>query len=345
MSNLPSPSASSESSLVDLARGDCDASAGEPMLAPSLKRFTVYPIEHSDLWDMYKKAQASNWTAEEIDLTTDEDDWKTLSDDERHFLSYVLAFFAASDGIVNENIAMRFTCEVQWSEARSFYAAQIAIESVHSEVYSLLIDTLVKDRAEQSMLFNAIESISCIRDKAVWAMRWMSSTASFAERLVAFAAVEGIFFSGSFASIFWMKKRGLMPGLSFANELISRDEGLHCDFACLLYSKLKFPLEQTRVHAILEEAVACEVAFLTQALPVRLIGMNADQMRQYIEFVADRLAKCLSCDAMFGTSNPFDWMELISLEGKTNFFEKRVGEYKKAAINNAREPIAFDAEF
>lgn len=289
--------------------------------------------------------QASNWTAEEIDLTNDMKDWEALSDNERYFLSHVLAFFAASDGIVNENLAYRFSNEVQLSEARCFYGFQIMIENVHSEVYSLLIDTYIRDAAEKDRLFSAIETVPCVRKKAEWALNWLSGSACFAERLVAFAAVEGIFFSGSFAAIFWMKKRGLMPGLSFANELISRDEGLHCDFACLLYSKLNNKLSAERMHALIGDAVAIEKEFLTDALPVSLIGMNADLMKTYIEFVADRLLVSLGHAKLYGARNPFDWMELISLEGKTNFFEKRVGEYQKAMGQRDEQSFTLEADF
>lgn len=306
----------------------------EPILKENKKRFVLFPIEHHDIWEFYKKAEASFWTAEEIDLSQDLKDWGNLNDGERHFISHVLAFFAASDGIVNENLAENFVAEAQYTEAKFFYGFQIAIENIHSEVYSLLIDTYVKDPKERDKLFNAIETLDCVKKKAEWALRWIEQ-ASFAERLIAFAAVEGIFFSGSFCSIFWLKKRGLMPGLSFSNELISRDEGLHCDFACLLYNNHlvnKLPVE--RVTQIITDAVAIEKEFVTDALPVRLIGMNADLMTQYIEFVADRLLVELNCPKVYNVANPFDFMEMISLQGKTNFFEKRVGEYQKAGVMN-----------
>ena len=306
----------------------------EPILNENKNRFVLFPIEHHDIWEFYKKAEASFWTAEEIDLSQDLKDWTRLDDGERHFISHVLAFFAASDGIVNENLAENFVAEVQYTEAKFFYGFQIAIENIHSEVYSLLIDTYVKDPAERARLFNAIETLACVKKKAEWALRWIEQ-ASFAERLIAFAAVEGIFFSGSFCSIFWLKKRGLMPGLSFSNELISRDEGLHCDFACLLYNNhLVNKLSVARVTQIITDAVAIAKEFVTDALPVRLIGMNADLMSQYIEFVADRLLVALNCPKVYNAANPFDFMEMISLQGKTNFFEKRVGEYQKAGVMN-----------
>jgi len=304
----------------------------EPILQENKNRFVLFPIEHKDIWEFYKKAEASFWTAEEIDLSQDLKDWETLNDGERHFISHVLAFFAASDGIVNENLAENFVAEVQYTEAKFFYGFQIAVENIHSETYSLLIDTYIKGAEEKDMLFNAIDRLPCVKKKAEWALRWIEK-ASFAERLVAFAAVEGIFFSGSFCSIFWLKKRGLMPGLSFSNELISRDEGLHCDFACLLYTKhLVHQLPENQVHKIISDAVAIEKEFVTDALPVNLIGMNAPLMSQYIEFVADRLLLELGCNKLYGTTNPFDFMEMISLQGKTNFFEKRVGEYQKAGV-------------
>lgn len=304
----------------------------EPILKENKNRFVLFPIEHHDIWKFYKQAEASFWTAEEIDLSQDLKDWRKLTDGERHFVSHVLAFFAASDGIVNENLAENFVAEVQYTEAKFFYGFQIAIENIHSEVYSLLIDTYIKDTTERNKLFNAIDTLDCVKQKAEWALRWISE-ASFAERLIAFAAVEGIFFSGSFCSIFWLKKRGLMPGLSFSNELISRDEGLHCDFACLLYNNhLINKLPEARITQIITDAVAIEKVFVTDALPVRLIGMNANLMSQYIEFVADRLLVELRCPKVYHATNPFDFMEMISLQGKTNFFEKRVGEYQKAGV-------------
>lgn len=306
----------------------------EPILKENSNRFVLFPIQHDDIWQFYKKAEASFWTAEEIDLGQDLKDWAGLTDGERHFISHVLAFFAASDGIVNENLAENFVSEVQYTEAKFFYGFQIAIENIHSETYSLLIDTYVKDTKEKDRLFNAIDTMDCVKKKADWALRWIDE-GNFAERLIAFAAVEGIFFSGSFCSIFWMKKRGLMPGLSFSNELISRDEGLHCDFACLLYNNhLNNKLTTETVQKIVQDAVEIEKEFVTDALPVKLIGMNSDLMCQYIEFVADRLLNELGCPKIYESSNPFDFMEMISLQGKTNFFEKRVGEYQKAGVMN-----------
>ncbi len=321
--------------------------ASEPILTKNNQRFVLFPIRHADVWKMYKKAEASFWTAEEIDLSQDLSDWSKLNSNEKHFISHVLAFFAASDGIVNENLAMRFYNEVQIPEARCFYGFQIAIENIHAETYGLLIDTYIKDPAEKNKLFNAIETVPSVKTKADWAFKWIESSRSFAERLIAFAAVEGIFFSGSFCSIFWLKKRGLMPGLTFSNELISRDEGLHCDFACLLYQKLVSRLDRSTVYKIIGDAVAIEKEFVTSALPVDLIGMNSRMMTQYLEFVADRLLVALGYEKLYKTKNPFDWMELISLEGKTNFFEKRVAEYQKAGVMSDRntQVFALDAEF
>ncbi|MDP4679331.1 MAG: ribonucleoside-diphosphate reductase small subunit [Cyclobacteriaceae bacterium] len=312
----------------------------EPILQENKNRFVLFPIQKNDIWQFYKKAQASFWTAEEIDLSQDLKDWNNLNDGERHFISHVLAFFAASDGIVNENLAENFLSEVQFTEAKFFYGFQIAIENIHSETYSLLIDTYVKNPAEKNKLFNAIETIPCVKKKADWALRWIDN-GSFAERLIAFAAVEGIFFSGSFCSIFWLKKRGLMPGLTFSNELISRDEGLHCDFACLLYNThLVNQLSKETVTEIIQDAVEIEKEFVTDAIPVKLIGMNAELMCQYIEFVADRLLEELECDKIYKTTNPFDFMDMISLQGKTNFFEKRVAEYQKAGVMNESDEDA-----
>lgn len=306
----------------------------EPILKENKDRFVLFPIEKDDIWQFYKKAEASFWTAEEIDLGQDLKDWESLNDGERHFITHVLAFFAASDGIVNENLAENFVSEVQYTEAKFFYGFQIAIENIHSETYSLLIDTLVKDPKEKDKLFHAVETIPCVKKKADWALRWIDN-GSFAERLIAFAAVEGIFFSGSFCSIFWLKKRGLMPGLTFSNELISRDEGLHCDFACLLYNDhLVNQLPKETVSKIILDAVEIEKEFVTDAIPVKLIGMNAELMCQYIEFVADRLLLELNCEKAYNATNPFDFMEMISLQGKTNFFEKRVAEYQKAGVMN-----------
>lgn len=309
----------------------------EPLLRANPQRFVLFPIKYHEIWQMYKKAEASFWTAEEIDLSKDLHDWNNrLNDDERYFISHVLAFFAASDGIVNENLLERFSGEVQIPEARCFYGFQIMIENIHAETYSLLIDTYIKEQAQRTYLFNAIETIPCIKKKADWAVRWIQDKDStFAQRLVAFAAVEGIFFSGSFASIFWLKKRGLMAGLTFSNELISRDEGLHTDFACLLFSHLKHRPSKQAVQDVITEAVEIEQEFLTEALPCALLGMNANLMKQYIEFVADRLLLSLGNEKYYKSTNPFDFMENISLAGKTNFFEKRVADYQKAGVMNS----------
>ncbi|MEQ9466285.1 MAG: ribonucleoside-diphosphate reductase small subunit [Ekhidna sp.] len=329
---------------------DTAAHVEEPILKENKDRFVIFPIKHNDIWEFYKKAEASFWTAEEIDLSQDLKDWNnTMTDDEKHFIKHVLAFFAASDGIVNENLAENFVAEVQYTEAKFFYGFQIAVENIHSETYSLLIDTYVKDPKEKDYLFHAIETMDCVKKKADWALRWIDE-GSFAERLVAFAAVEGIFFSGSFCSIFWLKKRGLMPGLSFSNELISRDEGLHCDFACLLYNNhVKNQLPKETVQEIIRDAVTIEKEFVTDALPVKLIGMNSDLMCQYIEFVADRLLSELGCDKIYNSTNPFDFMEMISLQGKTNFFEKRVGEYQKAGVmdngESGKDKFSLDEDF
>lgn len=321
----------------------------EPILKENKNRFVLFPIEHDDIWKFYKQSVASFWTAEEIDLGQDLKDWENLNDGERHFISHVLAFFAASDGIVNENLAENFVSEVQYTEAKFFYGFQIAMENIHSETYSLLIDTYVKDPKEKDRLFNAIDTMDCVKKKADWALRWIDE-GNFAERLVAFAAVEGIFFSGSFCSIFWLKKRGLMPGLSFSNELISRDEGMHCDFACLIYNEhLQNKLPEETVRNIIINAVEIEKEFVTDALPVNLIGMNADLMCQYIEFVADRLLAELRCEKVYNSKNPFDFMEMISLQGKTNFFEKRVAEYQKAGVmkdkDNDSPKFSLDEDF
>jgi ribonucleoside-diphosphate reductase beta chain len=310
----------------------------EPILAENKDRFVIFPIKHNDIWEYYKKSEASFWTAEEIDLSNDVSDWNNkLNDNERHFVKHVLAFFAASDGIVNENLAINFLNEVQYPEARFFYGFQVMMENIHSETYSLLIDTYIKDPVEKDKLLHAVETVPCVGKKADWALTWINN-GSFAERLIAFAAVEGIFFSGSFCSIFWLKKRGLMPGLSFSNELISRDEGLHCDFACMLYSDhVKNKLPKETVTKIITDAVVIEKEFVSDAIPVRLIGMNADLMCQYIEFCADRLLLALGCDKFYNATNPFDFMEMISLQGKTNFFEKRVAEYQKSGVMNNKE--------
>lgn len=318
-------------------------------------RFSLFPLEHPDLWSMYKQHVASFWTADEIDLSADLTDWHdTLTDPERHFVSMVLAFFAGADGIVVENLAERFCREVTVPEARCFYGFQMAMESIHQETYCLLIDTYISNPEDRTALFNAHMTVPSVKRKAEWAQRYIGSEASFAERLVAFAAVEGIFFAGSFCALFWLKKRGLMPGLTFSNELISRDEGLHCTFACRLYSKLQRRLPEEALHRIISEAVRVEKEFICDALPVSLIGMNAGLMGQYIEFVADRLIKDLGYSPLYGSKNPFDWMDMISLEGKTNFFEKRVAEYQKSGVmasidGNKGGPdnsaLNFDAEF
>ena len=319
-------------------------------------RFSLFPIEHPDLWNMYKQHVASFWTADEIDLSADVSDWQNrLNQSERHFISMVLAFFAGADGIVVENLAARFCQEITIPEARCFYGFQMAMESIHQETYCLLIDTYITNPKDREVLFSAHTSVPSVERKAKWAQKYIGSSASFAERLVAFAAVEGIFFSGSFCAIFWLKKRGLMPGLTFSNELISRDEGLHCSFACQLYSKLRRQLSEQTIHDLIGEAVEVEKAFVCDALPVSLIGMNAPLMSQYIEFVADRLLLDLGYRPLFGSKNPFDWMDMISLEGKTNFFEKRVGEYQKSGVMASlqddssslhnRKTMSFDAEF
>ena len=317
----------------------------DPILHPNPSRFVLFPINYSNIWNLYKKAEASFWTAEEIDLSDDLAHWANLSEGERHFISYVLAFFAASDGIVNENLAVNFMREVQIPEARCFYGFQIMMENIHAETYSLLLQTYVKDPKERDFLFQAVDTIPSVTRKAQWALRWIEN-GTFAERLVAFMAVEGIFFSGSFCSIFWLKKRGLMPGLSFSNELISRDEGMHCEMACMLYGMLQEKLSEEQVRKIIMDAVAIEQEFVSASLPVALIGMNADLMKQYIEFVADRWIGELGYKKIYNSSNPFDFMELISLSGKTNFFEKRVGDYQKASIAGASQnSFALDAEF
>lgn len=310
----------------------------EPILKENPDRFVLFPIQHDDIWKFYKDSEASFWTAEEIDLSQDLTDWENkLNDDERFFIKHVLAFFAASDGIVNENLAENFVAEVQYTEAKFFYGFQIMMENIHSETYSLLIDTYIKDPKEKDYLFNAIETFPPVKKKADWALRWIEN-GSFAERIVAFAAVEGIFFSGSFCSIFWLKKRGLMPGLTFSNELISRDEGMHMDFACLLYNNhIVNKLSKEKVTKIITDAVNIEKEFVTESLPVRLIGMNADLMTQYIEFVADRLLSELGCEKIYNVTNPFDFMDMISLQGKTNFFEKRVAEYQKAGVSKGMD--------
>lgn len=321
----------------------------EPILVENPGRFVLFPIEHQDIWHYYKLSEACIWTAEEIDLSQDTTDWNDkLNDDERHFIKHVLAFFAASDGIVNENLAENMVREVQYTEAKFFYGFQIMMENIHSETYSLLIDTYIKDAKEKSFLLNALDTIPCVGKKADWALKWIEG-GSFQERLIAFAAVEGIFFSGSFCSIFWLKKRGLMPGLTFSNELISRDEGMHCDFACLLYNEhIVNKLPKSTITQIITEAVEIEKEFVTDAIPVKLIGMNAEMMCTYIEFVADRLLFALGNDKVYNVENPFPWMDMISIQGKTNFFERRVGDYQKAGVvvsDKESQVFSLDADF
>ncbi len=317
----------------------------EPLLVDNPGKFVLFPIEHDDIWQYYKQCEASFWTAEEIDLQADLVDWNDkLTDDERHFVKHVLAFFAASDGIVNENLAVNMVSEVQYTEAKFFYGFQIMMENIHSETYSLLIDTYIQDNADKNYLFNAIENMECVAKKADWALKWIDN-GSFTERLIAFAAVEGIFFSGSFCSIFWLKKRGLMPGLTFSNELISRDEGMHCDFACLLYNQhIQNKLPKEQVEKMITDAVDIEKEFVSDALPVSLIGMNANLMCQYIEFVADRLLFSLGNNKVYNVENPFPWMDMISIQGKTNFFEKRVGDYQKAGVMAEKDKQIFSLE-
>jgi ribonucleotide reductase beta subunit family protein with ferritin-like domain len=324
----------------------CDT---EPLLDESQNRYVIFPIKHDRFWEMYKKSEANFWTTEELDLSKDTNDWKTLNDNERYFIENVLAFFAASDGIVNENLVERFCQEVKILEAKFFYGFQIAMENIHSETYSLLIDTYIKDPYKKNKLFNAIDTMPCVQKKADWALKWINDNDSpFVNRVIGFAAVEGIFFSGSFCSIFWLKKRGLMPGLCHSNELISRDEGMHCEFAVLMYQNLKGKPPPSIVQQIIREAVQIEKEFITEALSCELIGMNATLMSQYIEYVADRLLQMFGVPKVYNASNPFDWMEMISVQGKTNFFEKRVGEYSNKANPNAdseSHEIAFDSEF
>jgi len=322
----------------------------DPLLKENPRRWVLFPIQYHEVYEMYKKHEASFWTAEEIDLAQDNKDWDNLSEKEQHFVKTVLAFFAASDGIVNENLSDNFATEIQIPEARAFYGFQIAMENIHSETYSLLIEQYIKDPAEKDKVFDAIHTMPAVQQKAQWAVQWMNDQNSFAERLLAFACVEGILFSGSFCAIYWLKKRGLMPGLTFSNELISRDEGLHAEFACLIYSLLQNKLPEDIVHNIVKGAVDCERGFICEALPCDLIGMNCELMTRYIEFVADRLLSALGYSKLFNATNPFDWMELISLQGKTNFFEKRVGDYQKAGVMNAGKEeeskgFCLDADF
>merc|ERR1712137_180424 len=337
-------------SLSPISKKYCELEKSDPLLRENPHRWVMFPIQYPEFWEMYKKHEASFWTAEEIDLSQDSKDWEGLSNHERHFIKHVLAFFAASDGIVLENLAGMFAVEVQIPEARAFYGFQIAMENIHSETYSLLIEQYIKDPVEKDRIFDAIHTMPAVREKAEWAVQWMQRENSFAERVVAFAAVEGILFSGSFCAIYWLKKRGLMPGLTFSNELISRDEGLHAEFACLIYGMLQHQLPEDVVHEIIRGAVRVEREFICEALSCDLIGMNNDLMTEYIEFVADRLLVALGHSKLFGTKNPFDWMELISLQGKTNFFEKRVGEYQKAGVmsSGAQEEskaFALDVDF
>ena len=314
------------------------------------ERYVLFPIQHDDIWRFYKQHEAAFWTTEEIDMDVDKKDWLKLKDSERHFIKMVLAFFAASDGIVLENLALRFYADVQIPEARSFYSFQMCMESIHSETYSLLISTLITDKDEQNFLFAATKNIPVIGMKAKWCQKWIESSDDFATRLIAFCCVEGIFFSGSFCSIYWLKKRGLMPGLTFSNELIARDEGLHTEFACLLYQKIGRPLDESKVRTIVEEAVDLEKNFITDALPCSLLGMNCDSMTEYIQYVADRLMVSLGQSKIYEARNPFDWMELISMQGKTNFFEKRVGEYQRHGVmasldDDSSEKFKIDADF
>ena len=315
----------------------------EPLLNPDDSRFVMFPIKDNDIWEMYKKAEDCFWRAQEVDLSKDVQHWNSLNKDEQYFISMILAFFAASDGIVLENLGLRFMSEVQIAEAKAFYGFQIAMENIHSIMYSQLIETYINDSTKKHELFNALENFPCIKKKADWAIKWISDKDSdFATRLVAFACVEGIFFSGAFCAIYWMKKRGLMPGLTFSNELISRDEALHTEFAILLYSKLNKKLDKEKIVEIISNAVEIEKEFICDALPCNLIGMNGKLMSQYIEFVADRLSLQLGTNKIYNSSNPFDFMELISLEGKTNFFEKRVGEYALANKENDVQNTAFE---
>merc|ERR1711998_273650 len=336
--------------LNEVSKKYCELEKSDPLLMENPHRWVMFPIQYPEVWEMYKKHEASFWTAEEVDLSQDLKDWDTLSAPEQHFIKHVLAFFAASDGIVLENLASQFSTEVQIPEARAFYGFQMAMENIHSETYPLLIEQYIKEPSEKEKIFDAIHTMPAVSEKAQWAVQWMQKDNSFAERVVAFAAVEGILFSGSFCAIYWLKKRGLMPGLTFSNELISRDEGLHTEFACLLYSMLQNPLPDSVVHDIIRGAVTAERKFICDALSCDLIGMNNELMTKYIEFVADRLLTALGHSKMFNTKNPFDWMELISLQGKTNFFEKRVGEYQKAGVmtggaDESHSAFALDCDF
>lgn len=332
---------------IELSEKQKKRELGEKILNKDENRTSLYPILYPEVWDFYKKAEASFWTAEEIDLSSDLKDYESLKDNEKHFINHVLAFFAASDGIVLENLSSKFLREVQIAEAKKFYSFQIAVENIHSETYSLLIDNYIKDEKERLNLFHAIEKIPAVKNKALWAAKWINDTNSFAERIVANACVEGILFSGSFCAIFWFKKQNKMHGLTFSNELISRDEGLHTDFNCLIYSLLENKLPEKAVHTIVKEAVEVERSFICESLPCDLIGMNSRLMSQYIEFVADRLLECLGCSKVFHAKNPFSWMDLISLQGKTNFFEKRVADYQKSGVMAQRKEQVFclDTDF
>jgi ribonucleotide reductase beta subunit family protein with ferritin-like domain len=349
----PSAGTAKETGVAPLALDGSGAAVSwgplpEPLLDPSEDRFVIFPIRHPEVWDMYKKHMAVHWTAEEIDLSKDMKDWEKLTENERRFIEEILGFFAGSDGIVMENLATRFTREVQWPEAKFFYACQNLLEAVHSETYSLLIDTYITDPERKANILRAIKTVPAVEKKAKWALDWIDNKeADFATRLLGFAAVEGIFFSGAFCAIFWLKARGVMPGLTLSNEFIARDEGLHTDFACLLYSKIMNRLPKQKAHKILREAVKIEKHFITKALPCELIGMNADLMKQYIEFVADRLSLQLGYPKIYGAANPFDFMERISLENKDNFFEKRVSTYGKAQVGKKKEDMQFsmDAAF
>ena len=344
-SNSPNSITAVEAKEATKQEKEEEATFVEPLLAEQENRFVLFPIKHADVWEFYKKAVASFWTVEEVDLASDKVDWAKLSDNEKFFISHTLAFFAASDGIVNENLLENFSTECQIPEVRCFYGFQVAIENIHSEMYSLLIQTYVKNKKERERLFNAIETFPAIREKAQWCLDWCDQdSGSFPERLVAFAACEGIFFSSSFCAIFWLKKRGLMPGLCFSNELISRDEGLHCDFASLLFKKLERPPSEQQVLRIIKSAVEIEKSFCSESLPVRLIGMNEQLMQEYVEFCGDRLLVSLGFKKHWNSSCPFDFMSLISLQGKTNFFEKRVGEYSKANVGATEEEMSFNLE-
>lgn len=323
-----------------------DTNQTEPLLKEDENRYVMFPIQCNDVWEMYKRQVDCFWRAEEVDLSRDLTDWKTLNEDEQKFIKMVLAFFAASDGVVLENLAIRFMGDVQLSEARAFYGFQVAMENIHSEMYSLLIDTYIQDSSEKKTLFEATQNFPCITKKASWAKKWLNDNrSSFGARLVAFAAIEGIFFSASFASIYWIKKRGLMPGLTLSNEFISRDEALHTEFAVLLYSKLNKKLNKKRIHEIIQEAVEIEKEFICEAIPCRMIGMNSKLMKQYIEFVADRLVVQLGYDKIYNSSNPFDFMELISVESKVNFFERTNAEYALANKTVDQDVFKFDTAF